>query len=296
MVIIDNDVKPKKSKSVIPKDILESFTSNPLSFSSADYVSIKWTSFFGTNIGEQDKQILTSYIDQFRQTDQCLHSAFDFIKHNPKLLEYQKVQIGEGEFALFLLFPDAVRVNKGDLKFFGNQYEVKRIKDINDPIRFGTNINIRSINNFRYVTFALKKFFNYCEYSSHDDVKLIKSEYDKIIGDSDASVSKVKLKELYTFFYKSLKFYGMYNSREFTKLSYEVYPVVWSFLEEYPLESIFEQRVTDELLGVYKTAQTDILVIDHNNDFRINPTMEFHSLNQYVRPQMILVDNPPIAV
>jgi len=293
MVILVDDNKPKKSKNVIPKETLELFNANPLSFSSTDYVSIKWTSFFGTKINEQDHQLLTSYIDQFRQTDQSLQSAFSFIKDNPKLLEYQKVQIGEGEFALFLLFSDATRVNKGDLKFLGNLYEVKRIKDVNDPIRFGTNINIRSINNFRYVTFALKKFFNYCEYSSHDDVKLIKSEYDKIIGDSDASVSKVKLKELYTFFYKALKFYGMYHSSEFTQLSYDVFPVVHSFLSEYPLESIFEQTVTHELLEVYKNAQTDILVIDQNNDFRINPKMEFHSLNQYVRPQMILLDNSP---
>lgn len=283
------DVKPKKTKLFVSKEQLEILTSTPLLLSIEEYVTIKWTLFFGTKLSDDDHRLLVKYVDEFRQTDQSIQSGFDFIRRNPKLLEYQKVQVGEGEFALFLLFTDAVRVNKGDLKFNGEHYEVKRIKEPNEAIRFGTNVNIQSINNFRYVTFGLKRFFNYCEYSNHPDILPVKSLYNQIIGESDASVTKAKLSELYQFFYTITELCHCGSSVEFNAMCDDVRRVVGPFIQQYPTPEIFGTSVTNELVDFYRNLNTKILIIDHENQFITNPNIVFHSLNQYVRPQMTLV-------
>lgn len=289
MTEIGFDSKSKKNKSLVSKEQLETLSSSPDTLSTEEYVNIKWSLFFGNKINQEDCQLLITYVNEFRKTDQTIQSGFDFIRSNPKLLEYQKVQVGEGEFALFLLFKDAVRINKGDLKFNGEHYEVKRIKDQNEAIRFGTNVNIQSINNFRYVTFGLKRFFNYCDYSNHPDVQSMKQSYNQIIGESDASVTKAKLIEMYGFFYRISSLCECSSSREFQQLCEDVRRVVGPFITQYPTAEIFGGHVTKELIEFYKNLNTKILIIDHNNRFIINPNIVFHSLNQYVRPQMILV-------
>jgi hypothetical protein len=285
------EVKPKSARYIVSKETIESLTSTPEIFSIDEYVQLKWKVFFGTEVSNDDHQLLVHYLTLFRLTDQTIESAFSFIKNNPKLLEYKKVQVGEGEFALYLLFRDSVRIDKGDLKFNNTRYEVKRIKEANEAIRFGTNVNIETINNFRYVTFGLKRFFNYCSYSKHESVVEIKRMYDEVIGDSDASVSKIKLNDFYAFFSNIYQLAKEPKSLELSQLFLDVKRVVEPFITQYPDANMFGLQVTKELIEMYRNENTQILIIDEKNDFRVNPEMVFHSVNQYVRPQMTLVNN-----
>lgn len=285
------EVTPKSLRCIVSKETIESLILTPEIFSIDEYVCLKWKVFFGTDVSNADHQLLVHYLTLFRLTDQTVDSAFSFIKNNPKLLEYKKVQVGEGEFALYLLFRDSVRIDKGDLKFNNTRYEVKRIKEANEAIRFGTNLNIETINNFRYVTFGLKRFFNYCSYSKHESVVKIKKMYDAVIGDSDASVSKVKLNDFYTFFFNIYELSTEPKSTELSQLFSDLKRVVEPFITQYPDANVFGLQVTDELIEMYRNENTQILIIDEKNDFRVNPEMVFHSVNQYVRPQMTIVNN-----
>jgi hypothetical protein len=91
----------------------------------------------------------------------------------------------------------------GDKKF-----EIKKIKKAKDTIRFGTNIDLDTINSFRYVTFGLKKIFSSKEYRDGEKIKQLSDSYDHIMAGSEASVTSKKL-QLFYLFIEKLKEYTL---------------------------------------------------------------------------------------
>jgi hypothetical protein len=166
-----------------------------------NYVKKRYVTFFKTQPSAQDLESLVNYVREFRKTNQSIESAFQFLKQNPALVVYEKNQIGQGEFAFYLLLPEARKIagDKGDIWVGDKKYEIKKLKKAKDTIRFGTNIDLDAINSFRYVTFGLKKLFTSKEYKDGEKIKEMSSAYDKLMDGSEASVAVNKLNAFYKF-------------------------------------------------------------------------------------------------
>jgi len=250
-----------------------------------EYVAHRWREFFRTEIPRENHVRLVALILKFQgETDQSLEAGFGFIRDHAELLAYEKKQVGQGEFALYLLFPGATRIEdkhkKGDIKLFDVVYEVKKIKLEREAIRFGTNMELMTISDFRLVTLGLKRIF----YSDGDVIfNDLRESYRQILGGSESSVVIPKMEKLYTLFNKIL---AHSSSDEYYNLH-----VVWLldyFIKRYPSVSEYGVAVVDEVKQVYKSLGIKILIIDNENVFRVDPDFKYHSINQYIRPQVIL--------
>lgn len=253
-----------------------------------EYVTKRWKRFFGTNIGLGDLGVLTSLVDQFRSgvyDTLAIEVGFEFIRNNPVLMKYEKNQIGQGEFALYLLYPDAEKVagTKGDIRLMGRTYEVKKIKRDREAIRFGTNVDLSAITEFRFVTYGLRRVYRDPKYSGLPAVDDFRTRYLTIMDGSDASIGLVKMNPLYDLFHEILG--------HFRRPDAHCPNVVWllePFVAMYPTAGDFGKKVVDELVGVYRESGVDILVITKDNTFKVNPDFEYHSINQSVRAQVTL--------
>ena len=197
------------SGNIIAKKMWEEVQTDLKNQSVEEYVRTKWRKFFESDIDEKDFELLTYLVTEFRKTNQSMQAGFDFIRSHPVLMKYEKKQVGQGEFALYILFPDAEKTpsdEKGDIKMFGQVYEVKKIKTANEPIRFGTNIDLSTINDFRLVTFGLKSIFKSKEYRDGVVIAKMSSSYETIMAGSEASVTIAKLNEIYKFFKDLLEY------------------------------------------------------------------------------------------
>ncbi len=177
-----------------------------------NYVKKRYMSFFKTQPSSQDVQLLVHYVREFQKTSQTIESAFQFLRQNPGLVVFEKNQIGQGEFAFYLLLPNARKIvgEKGDIQIDDKKYEIKKIKKAKDTLRFGTNIDLDSINSFRYVTFGLKKLFTSNEYKDGEKIKELSDAYDVVMDGSEASVTVNKLNAFYAFIDK-LREYVVYE-------------------------------------------------------------------------------------
>jgi len=180
-----------------------------------NYVKKRYLTFFKTQPSAQDLELLVNYVREFRKTPQTLDSTFEFLKQNPGLVVFEKNQIGQGEFAFYLLLPDAKKItgDKGDIQIGDRKFEIKKIKKAKDTIRFGTNIDLDAINSFRYVTFGLKKLFTSKEYKDGEKIKEMSDAYDILMAGSEASVTINKLNAFYAFIDK-LRDYVIYEKTQ----------------------------------------------------------------------------------
>lgn len=180
-----------------------------------NYVKKRYVSFFKTQPSSQDLELLVNYVREFRKTNQTVDAAFQFLRENPSLIVYEKNQIGQGEFAFYLLLPDSKKIvgDKGDIQIGDKKYEIKKIKKAKDTIRFGTNIDLDTINSFRYVTFGLKKLFTSKEYKDGEKIKEMSNAYDVLMDGSEASVTLKKLNAFYDFI-DQLRNYVLYEKTQ----------------------------------------------------------------------------------
>lgn len=249
---------------------------------------------FEESISITELTTLCNTLSKFSFDNPTFENACEFIKANPYLLKYKKNQVGEGEFALFLLIPTAfktVQTDKNDLNINGKYYEIKRILRRNDTIRFGTNINIKPINNLRYLTFGLSYFFSEENIVNDCQLTSARDEYVQILNGSDASITIPKMNKMFTFFQKVVN-----DSRQLLltdantlKAYYQFVELIKTFLNKYGSTEAFGKEVVTEIYNTYNAHNTNILIIDQDNNFLVNPTFVYHSVNQYVRPQVVLV-------
>lgn len=177
------------------------------------YVTSRYTKFFKEPPSAKDLKMLVNHMREFYKTDKSFSSALQYLKVNPSLIVFQKNQIGQGEFALFFLLKDSKKIvrDKGDIEIGDKKFEIKKIKKAKSPIRFGTNMDLDSINSLRYVTFGFKKLFSSKEYRDGEKIKELSDVYDKVMDDAEASIGSRKLKLFYSFI-KQLKEYT-FNER-----------------------------------------------------------------------------------
>lgn len=180
-----------------------------------NYVKKRYMSFFKTQPSAQDLELLVNYVREFRKTNQTIDATFQFLRENPSLIVYEKNQIGQGEFAFYLLLPDSKKIigDKGDIQIGEKKYEIKKIKKAKDTIRFGTNIDLDTINSFRYVTFGLKKLFTSKEYKDGEKIQEMSNAYDALMDGSEASVTLKKLNAFYDFI-EQLRNYVVYEKSQ----------------------------------------------------------------------------------
>jgi hypothetical protein len=261
-----------------------------------EYVEKRWKEMFETEITPLTKDTLVELVTDYQTNNTVgFETACKFITENPLLIQYKKNQVGEGEFALFLLIPSAKKTSigqKGDLEIHGKRIELKRIKSNSEPIRFGTNNNLKSVNNFRYLTFGLSSCFS--NYQSTDSVfSQMRTTYSNIIGDSDASITIPKMNSIYNFLKSvtGLQIPVNFNTESESSLYYyRFFDMINLFLTRYPDTQTFGESVVTELCEVYENSKIDLVIIDADNTVRVNPKFTYHSLNQYVRPQVVLAE------
>ena len=181
-----------------------------------EFVEITWKRFMGTNISDSDLQYLTDALISFKTQypNQSLTDAFSFLKINPRLLNFQKKEVGEGEFAIILLVKGADKIpkgKKGDVIVGGISYEIKKIKSHKEAIRFGTNLNLKTINDFNKLILSLDGLLKSEKYKEGESVKTFKRDFSFIINykernplmtdeeGSRASWTTKKIQKLYEF-------------------------------------------------------------------------------------------------
>jgi hypothetical protein len=177
------------------------------------YVTNRYTKFFKEPPSAKDLEMLVNHMREFYKTDKSFSSALQYMKSNPDLIVFEKNQIGQGEFALYLLLKDSKKIvrDSGDIEIGNKKFEIKKIKKAKSPIRFGTNMDLDSINSLRYVTFGFKKLFSSKEYRDGEKIKELSDVYDKVMDDAEASIGSKKLQLFYSFI-KQLKEYT-FNER-----------------------------------------------------------------------------------
>lgn len=177
------------------------------------YVTNRYTKFFKQPPSTKDLEMLVNHMREFYKTDKSFSSALQYLKANPSLIAFEKNQIGQGEFAFYLLLKDSKKIvsGKGDIQIGDKKFEIKKIKKDNATIRFGTNIDLDSINSIRYVTFGFKKLFSSKEYRDGEKIKQLSDMYDTVMDESEASIGSKKLQLFYSFI-KQLKEYT-FNER-----------------------------------------------------------------------------------
>jgi hypothetical protein len=328
----------------------------------SEYVKNSWRKFMGTDISELDLQRLTDTLIQFKTNypNQTMTDAFSFLKANPYLLSYQKKEVGEGEFALFFLVKGADKIpkgKKGDISIGGISYEIKKIKSNKESIRFGTNLNLKTINYFNKLILSLDGLLRSDKYKEGETVKTFEKMFLSVTNYKDRSQSTDddqegsraswtvnKIKKLYEFLkklndytvqqkneksisssttagknfifkandlggdvYFKVPFDDIKKSAKFGKTNTQIEPtsekqdteelvsfsedlsyILKSFLSIYPDEEDFGKQVVKEINQVYKTETLQVIIIDQSNKFLINPEFNFHSINQYFRPQVTL--------
>jgi hypothetical protein len=328
----------------------------------SEYVKNSWRKFMGTDISELDLQRLTDTLIQFKTNypNQTMTDAFSFLKANPYLLSYQKKEVGEGEFALFFLVKGADKIpkgKKGDISIGGISYEIKKIKSNKESIRFGTNLNLKTINYFNKLILSLDGLLRSDKYKEGETVKTFEKMFLSVTNYKDRSQSTDddqegsraswtvnKIKKLYEFLkklndytvqqkneksisssttagknfifkandlggdvYFKVPFDDIKKSAKFGKTNTQIEPtsekqdteelvsfsedlsyILKSFLSIYPDEEDFGKQVVEELDKIYKTETLQVIIIDQSNKFLINPEFNFHSINQYFRPQVTL--------
>ena len=159
-----------------------------------DYVKAVWKNFMGTNISDEELQSLTDSVITFKTQypNQTLSDAFLFLKSNPKLLSFQKKEVGEGEFAILLLVKGSRKIpkgKKGDVSVNGISYEIKKIKSHKEAIRFGTNLNLRTINQFNTLILRLEELLNSDKYKEGETIITFKKNLASIISYKDRGQS-----------------------------------------------------------------------------------------------------------
>lgn len=177
------------------------------------YVTNRYTKFFKQPPSAKDLEMLVNHMREFYKTDKSFSSALQYLKANPSLIVFEKNQIGQGEFAFYLLLKDSKKIvsGKGDIQIGDKKFEIKKIKKDNATIRFGTNMDLDSINSIRYVTFGFKKLFSSKEYRDGEKIKQLSDMYDTVMDESEASIGSKKLQLFYSFI-KQLKEYT-FNER-----------------------------------------------------------------------------------
>lgn len=328
----------------------------------SEYVKNSWRKFMGTDISELDLQRLTDTLIQFKTNypNQTMTDAFSFLKANPYLLSYQKKEVGEGEFALFFLVKGADKIpkgKKGDISIGGISYEIKKIKSNKESIRFGTNLNLKTINYFNKLILSLDGLLRSDKYKEGETVKTFEKMFLSVTNSKDRSQSTDdgqegsraswtvnKIKKLYEFLkklndytvqqkneksisssttagknfifkandlggdvYFKVPFDDIKKSAKFGKTNTQIEPtsekqdteelvsfsedlsyILKSFLSIYPDEEDFGKQVVKEINQVYNTSNLKLIIIDQDNNFLFNPEFNFHSINQYFRPQVTL--------
>jgi hypothetical protein len=328
----------------------------------SEYVKNSWRKFMGTDISELDLQRLTDTLIQFKTNypNQTMTDAFSFLKANPYLLSYQKKEVGEGEFALFFLVKGADKIpkgKKGDISIGGISYEIKKIKSNKESIRFGTNLNLKTINYFNKLILSLDGLLRSDKYKEGETVKTFEKMFLSVTNYKDRSQSTDddqegsraswtvnKIKKLYEFLkklndytvqqkneksisssttagknfifkandlggdvYFKVPFDDIKKSAKFGKTNTQIEPtsekqdteelvsfsedlsyILKSFLSIYPDEEDFGKQVVKEINQVYNTSNLKLIIIDQDNNFLFNPEFNFHSINQYFRPQVTL--------
>lgn len=170
-------------------------TTNQTTEQISDYVSERWKKFMGTNISELDLQRLTDTLIQFKtkHPHQTMTDAFSFLNANPDLLSYKKEEVGGGEFALFFLVKGADKIpkgKKGDISIGGISYEIKKIAKRNtEAIRFGTNLNLKTINYFNKLILGLDGLLRSDKYKEGETVKTFEKMFLSVINQKDQSQS-----------------------------------------------------------------------------------------------------------
>lgn len=221
-----------------------------------NYTRKRYISFFKNQPSAKDLELLVNYVREFKKTPQTLESSFEFLKQNPRLIEFEKKQIGQGEFAFYLLLPDAKKItgDVGDIQIGDRKFEIKKIKKTKDTIRFGTNINLDSINLFRYVTFGLKKIFISKEYKDGEKVKEMGDAYDLLMAGSEASVTINKLNAFYSFINK-LREYMIYEKTQKSLSSEKTTGKKFVFKANDVDKDVFFKISFDDLKGALKSGK-----------------------------------------
>lgn len=256
-----------------------------MTISTQQYVAARWQRLFDTAINSFDQQVLSVLVDRFAyDSGTTIERGFEFIQSHPELMRYEKNQIGRGEFALFVLFPDAEKVvgDLGDIRVLNRIYEIKKIKTQHEAIRFGTNIDLVAVSEFRLVTYGLRRIFRNNRLGFDARVASFESRYNSIMDGSDASIGLAKMVPLYELLRDVLVYFRDIKGGS------EVVWLLQPFLLDYPTVEQFGLRVVDELTSAYRQNGVDILIIDANNRFLVNPAFDYHSINQTVRPQLVL--------
>lgn len=331
----------------------------------SDYVSKRWEDFMGTNISDDVLKRLTNTLIQFRKFYHTpnIENVIEFLQkqENLYLLNFIKDEVGKGEFAIFFLLKDAVKLpkkDKGDIKIGKISYEIKKIAKRNtEAIRFGTNLNLKTINYFNKLILSLDGLLRSDKYKEGETVKTFEKMFLSVINSKDRSQSTDdgqegsraswtvnKIKKLYEFLkklndytvqqkneksisssttagknfifkandlggdvYFKVPFDDIKKSAKFGKTNTQIEPtsekqdteelvsfsedlsyILKSFLSIYPDEEDFGKQVVEELDKIYKTETLQVIIIDQSNKFLINPEFNFHSINQYFRPQVTL--------
>jgi hypothetical protein len=234
-----------------------------------NYVKKRYVSFFKTQPSSQDLELLVNYVREFRKTNQTVDAAFQFLRENPSLIVYEKNQIGQGEFAFYLLLPDSKKIvgDKGDIQIGDKKYEIKKIKKAKDTIRFGTNIDLDTINSFRYVTFGLKKLFTSKEYRDGEKIKEMSNAYDALMDGSEASVTLKKLNAFYDFI-DQLRNYVIYEKSQKSLSSEKTIGKNFVFKANDIDKDVFFKISFDDLKKVLKSGkhQTTVEKTDDTQD------------------------------
>lgn len=192
-----------------------------------EYVKNSWRKFMGTDISELDLSRLTNTLIQFKinYPNQTMTDAFSFLKANPYLLDYQKKEVGEGEFAILLLVNGATKIpkgKKGDVQVGGISYEIKKIKTPKEAIRFGTNLNLNTITDFNKLILNLESLLKSKKYKEGELIvefnniffSILKGRSADDLGEgSRASWTTQKIKKLYEFL-KKLNDYTVEQKKE----------------------------------------------------------------------------------
>lgn len=342
--------------------ISEEFENEPIS----DYVKRRYREFFKEDLkNESDFAMCSSAVEEFRKTNQTLTDAFNFLKRNPSILKFEKKEVGQGEFALYLLLPRSKKIDskesKGDIEYLGFKYEIKRLLPGQKLIRFGTNLDLTSINNFNELKFTLERLLKSKEYKDGEIIqnlyraymavvsfskrKVTGQETDDFTGGSKASWTLDKLNKFYEFLEKIQKYVSeqkkeksissstkkgknfifkandidkdiyfkipfddlkevlekgkktttlektedQQDTEELVSFSDDVQRALDPFLKSYSNVETFGNVVVGEIKEVYQGSGVQIIIIDQQNNFLLNPVFKFNSINQNVRPQVTLL-------
>ena len=201
----------------------------PSTESYGEYVKQRYNNFFNKNPSQSTFDYLLQKVKEFRELPQTMQSAISFLERpeNSELVnssEFIANEIGQGEFALYLLLSISTKIDakkeKGDIKFNGINYEIKRITARSSAIRFGSVMDLQSIKNFNYTLYGMQNLLSDKEYKGGEKIKELKSVLDKIISyrprsiDPQAGSINSWVPEKMQKFYEFLKTLKAYLTKE----------------------------------------------------------------------------------